>query len=755
MRAGVVSFWRQVRSLERLAGCFGFWNGFQALGVLFLCLFAPVSRVAGEPVWVDAVAAARLVFLVPPGEEYGLVSAPARLDSEFLAGSSAWAGNAPVRFRLVWTDGTSSHYLVDCRAVAPQQEIFLYLRAQAAPPVPPETGLTDPTPVRFTAERAAGQDFPATWEQIQVLESRADPDPMVMSLASMDVNETGSAGWFRGDGRRKNHLIRFKTWLLVRKAGPYRFGLKTDLTCWMLIDGARLLEPSADRRLTWNWSPSISLAAGLHRVEVRGVSRDRIHLSTGWKSGGNVQATEAAPITGGEPIRGRFERHDRRLHAQAVVTPGPVYAFEGSSRVFSDVKFESRSLSWDNRPMTAVWEQDGVVIGTGRTVRAVLADRSTPLRIGLTVTDDKGHVAQDTLGVAIGGSPRQVYRVSGRLFGVPAVAYEEDPVRPEVQVRASSPDSVDFDVFAHIERITASGTGKTGRVDMVRTWGRLVLPQEPAGVLRSIAWQVQHAGVTLDAGTTVVERTPFQYLPDGLDGDCLKHGDTNVSWIARRASAGDPLPFPRVRSGQRLLFLDGFLAPLDVSRTREAARLDQRLCRVVESDPDSAVAYRRVNLRALEQDHSAAGVSRLLPLAQAGSLLPAHVVVIAPAVDSLAEGDSIESFERRLSTLVGLLTGPGHARVLLVTPPPFDFLMPPGGTGYPCAQMPDSRQLAERICRVADAYGMPVVDLYTALFGADTEETWIDGAGGLTPAGLEQAAGMVRRALYGKQKASP
>jgi hypothetical protein len=725
------------------------------MGVLFLCLFAPVSRVAGDPVWVDAVAAARLVFLVPPGEEFCLVSAPARLDSEFLAGSSAWAGSAPVSFRLVWTDGTSIHYLVDCREMAPQQEIYLYLRAQAAPPVPPETGLTDPTPVRFTAERAAGQDLLATWEQIQVLESRVDPDPVVLSLSSMDVNETGSAEWFRGDGQRRNHLIRFKTWLLVPKAGPYRFGLRTDQTCWMLIDGERLVEPPTDRRLTWTWSRSVPLAAGLHRVEVRGVSRDRMRLATGWSSGGSVQAKGVVPITGGEPIRGRFERHDRRLHAQAVVTPGPVYAFEGSSRVFSDVRFESRSLSWDNRPMTAVWEQDGVVIGTGGTVRALLADRSTPFRIGLTVTDDKGHVAQDALGVTIGGSPRKVYRVSGRLFGVPAVAYEEDPVRPEVQVRASSPDSVDFHVFAQIERVTASGIGKAGLVDMVRTWGRLVLPQEPAGVLRSIAWQVKHAGVTLDAGTTVVERTPFQYLPDALDGDSLKHGETNVSWIARRASAGDPLPFPKVRAGQRLLFLDGFLAPWDVSRTQEVIRLDQRLGRVVESDPDSAVVYRRVNLRAMEQEISTEGVSRLLPLAQAGSLLPADVVVIGPAVDSLADGDSIESFERRLSALVGLLTGPGHARVLLVTPPPFDFLMPPGGTGYPCAQMPDSRQLAERICRVADAYGMPVVDLYTAFFGADAEEAWIDGAGGLTPVGLEQAAGMVRRALYGKQKASP
>lgn len=755
MRTGVISFGCKVRSPERSPGRSGFRNGFQTLGVLFFCLLAPVSRVAGEPVWVDAVSAARVVFLVPPGEEHCLVSAPARLGSEFLSGTSAWAGSAPVSFRLVWTDGTTSHYLVDCHGMVPQQEIFLYLRGQTSPPEPPETGLTDPTPVRFTAERTAGQDLPATWEQIQVLESRVDPDPVVLSLASMDVDETGPTGWFRGDWQRKNHLIRFKTWLLVPKAGQYLFGLKTDLAYWMLIDGARLVEPSTDRRLTWNWSRSIPLSAGLHRVEVRGVSRDRMRLSTGWRAEGGGKASGVVPITGGEPVRGRFERHDRRLHAQAVVTPGPVYSFEGSPSVFSDVKFESRSLSWDNRPMTAVWEQDGVVIGTGRTVRVVLAGRSTPVRIGLTVTDDKGHAAQDAMEVTIGGPPRKVYRVSGRLFGVPAVAYEEDPVRPEVQVRATSPDKVDFDVFAQVEHVSASGTERAGLVDMIRTWGRLVLPQEPAGVLRSIAWQVKHAGVTLDAGTTVVERTPFQYLPDALDGDCIMHGETNVSWIARHASAGDPLPFPKVQAGQRVLFLDGFLAPLDVGRTQEVVRMDRRLGRVVESDPDSAVAYRRVNLHALEQDNSSDGVSRLLPLVQAGSLLPADVVIIAPAVDSLADGDSVELFERRLSALVGLLTGPGRARVLLVTPPPFDCLTPPGGTGYPCVQMPGSRQLAEMVCRVADAYGMPVVDLYTAFLGADADETWIDGAGGLTPTGLEQATGMVRRALYGRQKTSP
>ena len=719
------------------------------MGLAFLFLLgAAQAHAASAPNWVDEAASARLVFRMPPKEAFCLVTAPARMDRDFLTGSSAWTASGKRDFRLVWADDQHIQFLIQCGGVATQQEATLYLRAGTAPPVIPDTGLIDPTPVCFTAVRAGGQDLPATWEQLQMLETRVDSDPVTRSLASIKADENEPSGWQRDDWQRRNNLVRFKTWFSIPTAGRVLFGLRTGQAHWLLVDGVPLMDPPAQRRSDWNWSRPTPLAVGLHRVEVRGVVREQLRLATQWRMEGRNDASGVFPITGGEEVRARFERRDHRLHALAVATPESTYTFDGTTNTFTFVKLESRSVSWDRRPMTAVWQLDGSIVGTGLTVRTVLANRSRTARIGLTVTDDRGHVAQDEQQVPADAPPRKVYRVSGRLFGVPPVAYEDDPVRPVIQVRASSPDNIDFNVSARIDRGSAPGTNLTGFVDIVRTWGRWTLPQEPAGAIRRIVWQVEHAGVVVDAGTTVVERTPFQFLPDAMDGDNLRYKNETVSLIARRASAGNPIPVEKVCAGQRVLLLDGWLASFAVGRTQNVVRLDQRLSRVVENDPGTAVAFRRVDLRAMEKDDSAEGVARLQPLVQVGALLPADVIVIAPTFYALSEGDSTELFERRLSALVGLLTGPGHAQVFLVTPPPFDH-----DRFY--VRLPDSREMAEIVCRVADAYGMPVVDLYTGFLGADSDEAWTDGTGVLTAGGLEQATTMIRNALYGRQRTTP
>ena len=733
----------------------------------FLALFAVVLSAraeTNETNWREPASAARLVFTRPHQENFCLLQAPARLDAASVTDGRAWSdGNArPVR--LVWADAANAFFLVDCRNEPEQQEVALYLLTNAVASLP-EKPVADPLPVRFYAQRTAGQDLPATWEQLQILDTRVDRDPFYKALADFEAADGAPAGWYRGDWQRKNHLFQLSSWVLFPAAGRYAFSLRTEQPVWLTVDGARVLDHGVSRHAGWITAPPLGLGAGLHQVVARGVTRQDLQIAAEWTLKDRNDAPGVVAITGGEMVRARFERRDRRLHALAVATTAPPYAFEGVTNVFVPVRLESRSVSWDGDPLACAWRLDGRELGVGRVCNPVLCVTSGAGRIELTVTDNHGHSAQDLVPVTLDGLPRMQYRVSGRLVGAPAIGYGDDIVRPEIHVRATSPDDVAFTVEAVLARVGGGSTNVAGRVEMVRSWGRLVLPADTADAFDRIDWRVMHNGVVLDRGTTVFEHAPFRSLPDALDGDTLCAGSNALMLVARRASDGELPRFEGMRPGQRLLLLDGFLAPNEAGDTNLTAQLDNALGggpadglpgtggashSALSSWPKgsaSPASYRHVDLRVLENNGCANGVARLQPLAQVASLLPADVVVVAPSFDALGQGETTAQFERRLAALAGLLCGPGHATVVLVTPPPFAIL--PGCEGLTAAGIrpPDARQLAEIVCRVADAYGLPVVDLYTGFMTAgDGAPLTCDGA--LTAAGMEQAVEALRRVLF-------
>ena len=781
-------------------------SGFAALAppvFALLALFAVALSAPAEPSesqWREPASAARLVFTRPHQENFCLLPAPAKLDAAGVADGKAWSdGNArPVR--LVWADATNSFFLVDCRNVPEQQEVALYLLTKAIASTPEEPAVRDPLPVRFYAQRTAGQDLPATWEQLQILDTRVDRDPFHQSLAEFDTEAGAPTGWYRGDWQRKNHLFQLSSWVLFPVAGRYVFGLKTDQPVWLTVDGKLMMEHLDSRQADWTTARPREIAAGLHHVVARGVTRQNLHIAAGWLQEGHANAPGVVAVTGGEMLRARFERRDHRLHAFAVATIAQPYTFENATNVFVQVRLESDSISRDGFPVTCAWRLEGRDLGAGRVCKALLclpapagvstADSREHTQAGagsgtrcieLTVADNHGNTARDTVPVALDGPPRAQYCVSGRLVGVPAVGYEEDPVRPEIHVRATSPDGIDFTAEAAIERANGSITNIAGPVDIVRSWGRLVLPADTADAFNRIDWRVLHGGVVLDHGATVFERTPFRTRPDALDGDMLCVRTNALMLVARRASVGAPTLFEGLRPGQSLLLLDGFLAPDGGDDTNLVVRLDSALGgfpgtggassaspafddnRRRGTRPSIAIAtegvetggassaspssYRRINLRAMETAGSANGVTRLMLLVQAGSLLPADVVVVAPPFDALAQGETLAQFERRLAALAGLFSGPGHATVVLVTPPPFAIL--PGCEELAAAGVrpPDARQLAEVVCRVADAYGLPVADLYTSFMTAGDCAPLIRN-GALTAAGMEQAVEVLRRVLF-------
>jgi hypothetical protein len=727
---------------------------FAGFGLLLAALLPGGLRAQGDGAWAESASPARLVFERPRNESFCLVAAPSRIGAAAVSGALARSEERRRPVRLVWVDPSNTYFLVDCRGVPEQQEVNLYLLTGASPAA---TNLTvvNTRPVRFYAQRTAGQDLPATWQQMLILDARVDRDPYTHPVVDFVADDETPTGWYRGDWQRKNHLYQFASWVLFPATGRYVCTLRSTQPAWLTLDDELLAESHAGRRMTTAGSRPRAITAGLHRVVVRGVTRQELALSLTWFAEGSTTPCNVTPVTGGDLVRARFEARDQRLHALALATIGIPYVFEGITNVFVAVTLESRSVSWDGAPLTCAWRCGGRDLGAGRTCKAVL-DCSTwrSDRVELTVADNRGHTARDAAPLTSDRLPRNVYRVSGRLAGVPALGYAEDTVRPEIHVRASSPDDVDFAVEATIERANGSVTNIAGTVDIVRSWGRLLLPPASADAFSRISWRVLHGGVVLDRGTTLFEQAPFRDLPDALAGDALCSRTNLLMLVARHASLGTSVPFDGLRRGQRLLLLDGFLAPSGSAATNLAARLDAALA----AGPDEtatapAVQYRRLSLRALEGvGNNAEGVSRLLPLAQLGTLLPADVVVVAPSCEPLGQGETPAQFERRLAAFVGLLAGPGHATVVLVTPPPFAILPGCEGVAAEGVRPPDARQVAEIVSRVADAYGLPVADLYTG-FMTDGEGASLLRNGALTAAGMEQAVTALRRVVYGAGRA--
>ena len=750
----------RLASDERIGGrrAVGAW--FRTCLVLaLLAVILPVCAENIDPQWQEPSALARLVFTRPHQENFCLLSGPAKPGDTDVTGVKAWSGSSECPVRQVWADATNAYFLVDCRGVPEQQVVALYLLTNAVP-AEPDANFSDPLPVRFYAQRTAGQDLPVTWDQLQILDTRVDRDPFYQALADFDVVDGTPTGWYRGDWQRKNHLFQLSSWVLVPVAGRYVFGLKTEQPVWLTVDGKLVLEQHGSRHAAWNTARPREIAPGLHHVVACGVvSRQELRMAAGWTQEGRTNSSDAVAITGGELVRARFERSDRRLHAFAVATVAQPYRFEGISNVFAQVRLESGSVSWDGSPLVCSWRLDGRELGSGHVCKTVLCTAPGTRDIGLTVADNHGHTSQDTVPVVLDGPPRNQYCVSGRLVGVPTIGYGEDPVRPEIHVRATSPDGIDFTVEATLARAGGSVTMVTGLVDIVRSWGRLVLPAGTADAFDRIDWRVLHGGVVLDCGALVFDHESFRNLPDALDGDMLCARTNALMLVARQASVGEPALFAGVRPGQRLLLLDGFLSPDGGGDTNLAAQLDRALAGARAGLPtgDSASvnggassaspsSYRHLNLRAMETSNSADGVARLLPLVQAGSLLPADVVVLAPSFDALGQGETLAQFERRLAALTGLLSGPGHATVVLVTPPPFAILPGCEGLAAVGVRPPEARQLSELVCRVADAHGLPVADLYTSFMTAGDCASLTRG-GTLTAAGMEQAVEVLRRVL--------
>ena len=145
LRSGGRSGWRRLRRI------------LPAVALLVAVLQAQAEE--REQPWLEAEAPARLMFCRPRREMYCLVPAPASCGEVAVTAGRVWFGSSSCPSSLIWSDATHAFFLVDCRSVPDQQWMALYLLTHVLPQIS-GTNVCDPRPVRFYAQRTAGQDLP-------------------------------------------------------------------------------------------------------------------------------------------------------------------------------------------------------------------------------------------------------------------------------------------------------------------------------------------------------------------------------------------------------------------------------------------------------------------------------------------------------------------------------------------------------------------------------------------------------------------
>lgn len=731
----------------------GVHTGVRVFAVVFCVLTMAATRpvVASEPVppWCVGESAIRMVFVRGAQDAFALCVLPSEVGGRPVAAVKADAAGEAQPIRVVAADDRQIHVLVDCQELPEKAMVAVYGIAGEQRVDPELEGVVDPTPIRVAARHSVGQDPPATLNDLNRLVIRRGPQSTFFVFPDFDAVAAGLGRFSKGAGwDRPLALLRLTSWLAVPQEGRYVFSLSGENAAWLQINGEEVVGQEYNcGRPTIQEGPPITLTAGLHRLIVDTAVRTNYSLGVQWRP---VDTNAARPtlVTGGALMEGRVERRDGDLHVFARTRRGLPYRFQGIPALFCPVTLEDESVCWSGGTLAYAWQINGAPVGNGRRVETILvATNGTNFVVGLTVSRAAdGTNGSTTITLPAATVPAAEYRLSSVLIGAPAVCYGNDPVNPEIQVRATSPDATDFILRVELDGHDGPPVVSETPLTLTRSWGRVVLPAGEADTFREIRWQVLHAGVVLHSGRWVFDVPPFESLPDAVDGVSLLRGGAGVTLIARRASRGEDARFKGLRRGQRLLFLDGFVAAAGVVDPAAAEQLD----RAVANGPDGvSVAYQRRGLQTLEQADDPRGGARLTPLAALRGVLPVDAVLLAPDLSGARDGETLESFERMLAAFAGALTEAGQTHLILVAPPAFDVLpgcgCKPGPA--PCVHARAGRLYAEIVYRVADAYGLIVADLYTA-FSLDAGDQPLIVGGVLTPSGMRKAAEVFRRVLY-------
>jgi len=299
----------------------------------------------------------------------------------------------------------------------------------------------------------------------------------------------------------------------------------------------------------------------------------------------------------------------------------------------------------------------------------------------------------DIATLLLGAPPAAEYRLSSSCVGMPSYTYEDDLLRPEIHLRSDVPSSMGFHVRAKL--IDAKGdaiVSSEGDLRLRQSWARLVLPPHPALGVAALRWEVLHAGVVVESRELRLARAPYPVL-ESTNGDFFVADGKLVALVAPQSSREGETT-SQDNAAERALFLDGYgvdISPVFSNALRRALGASPPPVdhlRPATGDGRSPTAFPfpdpRFQIPGCVQNSS--------------TILP--ILLFAPDLRIAEQAELLPEFERRAAAAASYLHATLGYDVLLVTPPA-DLL-------------PDARDYAAAIYRIADATGIRVLDLYSA-----------------------------------------
>jgi len=655
-----------------------------------------------RPAWNVDQAPCRLSFL-RESDNYILTRVPLNITNQFVSAVEAYAATDKIPVAVIFNDGRNLSVLIDASGVSKRSRIDLYLIPGAEPAQPATPLMKEAAPLHGLVGRTAGMDYPATRQEVDSLTTRFDRALKTFEISAFDkIGETYKE-WFRGDWRRKSHLVDLNTWVLVPADGKFIFGLAGVAPAWLRVDQKDVLEHPVNQPFDkWTVTDAFELKAGLHQVEVRTVCRQKIDTGVAWKREGEEDvAADVVMITGAEMSEGRLEWSDRTVQPYCSVSSGESYRFTGVDAIFVPFTFTSRSVCWSGS-YHLIWNVADQAASTSNEFEQTIASVNLPAQVALTIiSDNGGERAEHTAAIDYQGPVWSEYELSSRMTGVQAACYGDDKIHPIIRVKTSARDGLEYTLNSEIEFVSGKKIPRADKMITNQGWGRQYLAEMIAGKVKRISWSLEHCGCVLSSGQVLFQQDPFNVVPDGISGELFKKGDDFVVLVvSRRSAEREVLASPAVDGSENVFFMDGFIYD---------GLNNSPWCRTGQVDS----AWNWLSLSELEWSNQRSGLSMLQCFTKVNDALAADEVVYAPSLSCISQEGGAGGFERRLAAMCGLLTHSGESspRVILVVPPRYESRSPDGEGALATV---DSRQVAEIVVRVADVYGVETVDLYTA-----------------------------------------